>query len=58
MTKQIVKGQEWDIKSIDGNTVTLVGGQQIEVNDQTLAEINKNWTATAKRKISKTLASK
>lgn len=40
MTKITVKGSEWDVESVDGNTVTLVGGQQIEVNDATLADIN------------------
>lgn len=42
MTKQVVKGKVWDIKSIDGNTVTLADGQQIEVSDETLAEIQAN----------------
>lgn len=52
MAKQIVQGQEWDIESVDGNIVTLVDGQQIEVNDQTLAEIQK-LTNRVKRSLSK-----
>ena len=34
-----VKGQTWDVESVDGDTVTLVGGQTIKVSDKTLAEI-------------------
>lgn len=52
MAKQIVKGQEWDIESIDGNTVTLTSGQQIEVSDKTLAEIQK-LSNRVKRSLSK-----
>lgn len=51
MAKQTVAGQEWDIESVDGNTVTLVGGQKIEVSDATLAEINKPSVASATRAI-------
>ena len=50
MAKQIVKGQEWDIEDIDGNTVTLKGGQQIEVNDKTLATIKKPKTLLSRSK--------
>ncbi len=49
MAKQIIKGQEWDIESVDGNIVTLVGGQQIEVNDKTLAEIAKPGASLQER---------
>jgi len=41
MPKVNVKGQEWDIKSVDGNTVTLANGEEIEVNDDTLGLIKK-----------------
>ena len=37
-----VKGTKWAIESIDGNTVTLKNGQQIEVNDKTLAALTKD----------------
>ncbi len=39
MTKINVTGHEWDVESVDGNTVTLVGGEQIGVNDETLAKV-------------------
>ena len=42
-----VKGQEWDVESVDGNTVTLVGGQQIEVNDATLEVVKKQLKEAA-----------
>ena len=33
-----VKGSKWDVESVEGNTVTLVGGQEIEVSDGTLKD--------------------
>ena len=41
MTKVNVKGNVWDIKSIDGNTVTFVNGQTTTVSDKTAAGIEK-----------------
>ncbi len=38
MPKINVTGHVWDVASVDGNTVTLVGGGQIGVNDKTLAK--------------------
>ena len=54
MTKVEVKGQTWDVASVDGNTVTLVGGQQIEVSDNTLAVVKAGLTVPARvrRKLS------
>lgn len=34
-----VKGNIMDVESVDGNVITLVSGQKIEVSDKTLESI-------------------
>ena len=41
MTKVNVKGNVWDIESIDGDIVTLVDGGTTVVSDKTAADIEK-----------------
>ena len=41
MTEVNVKGNVWDIESIDGDIVTLVNGQTTVVSEKTAAEIEK-----------------
>ena len=41
MTKVNVKGNVWDIKSIDGDIVTFVNGQVTTVSDKTATDIEK-----------------
>lgn len=40
MTIVNVKGATWDVAEVNGNTVVLANGEEIEVSDTTLAEIN------------------
>lgn len=39
MPEITVKGDIWDVKSIDGNIVTLADGSTIEVRDETAKSI-------------------
>lgn len=36
-----VKGQQWDVEKVDGNTVILQDGSAIVCNENTIAEVNK-----------------
>ena len=49
MTIIKVKGQEWDVVKIDGNTITLKSGEEIEVSDETLAEVKSAMPAIRRR---------